>query len=118
MNPRLRVIAGPLKDKVIDLAAGEISIGRVAANQIAISDPALSRRHCSIAPDGEGFRIQDLQSRNATRIGAVAIVRARLDAGATLKLGDTIVRFEPSQQSHPQKHAEQFRSSRWTMASA
>jgi len=73
MNPRLRVIAGPLKDTVIDLPAGEISIGRVGTNQVAISDPALSRRHCLIAQDDGRFRIEDLQSRNGTLVNGAAI---------------------------------------------
>src|SRR5277367_288373 len=93
MNPRLRVIAGPLKDKVIDLPAGEISVGRVAANQVAISDPALSRRHCLIAPDDGRFKIQDLQSRNGTLVNGTAITEHWLRHGDRIGVGDSLLLF-------------------------
>ena len=93
MNPRLRVIAGPLKDTVIDLPAGEISIGRVGTNQVAISDPALSRRHCLIAQDDGRFRIEDLQSRNGTLVNGAAITEHWLRHGDRIGVGDSLLLF-------------------------
>jgi len=93
MNPRLRVIAGPLKDKVIDLPSGEISIGRVAANQVAISDPALSRRHCLIVHDGGRVKIQDLQSRNGTLVNGTVITEHSLRHGDRIGVGDSLLLF-------------------------
>jgi len=93
MNPRLRVIAGPLKDKVIDLPSGEISIGRVAANQVAISDPALSRRHCLIVHDGGRVKIQDLQSRNGTLVNGSVITEHSLRHGDRIGVGDSLLLF-------------------------
>jgi len=93
MNPRLRVIAGPLKDKVIDLPPGEISIGRVAANQVAISDPALSRRHCLIVQNDGHFRIQDLQSRNGTLVNGAPITDYSLRHGDRIGIGDSLLLF-------------------------
>src|SRR6267154_1643622 len=93
MNPRLRVIAGPLKDKVIDPPSGEISIGRVAANQVAISDPALSRRHCLIVHDGGRVKIQDLQSRNGTLVNGTVITEHSLRHGDRIGVGDSLLLF-------------------------
>ena len=93
MNPRLRVIAGPLKDQVIELPAGEISIGRVATNQIAISDPALSRQHCVIAREGDQFKIRDLQSRNGTQVNGAGITEQWLRHGDRIGVGDSLLLF-------------------------
>jgi pSer/pThr/pTyr-binding forkhead associated (FHA) protein len=68
MNPRLRVIAGPLKNQVVELPAGEVTVGREATNQLPISDPALSRRHCLLTLEDGRYKIRDLQSRNGTLI--------------------------------------------------
>lgn len=100
MNPRLRVIAGPLKDNVIDLPPGEISIGRVAANQVAISDPALSRRHCLIAQGDDGrFKIQDLQSRNGTLVNGAVITEHWLKHGDRIGIGDSLLLFLTQEES-------------------
>src|SRR5882724_1117318 len=99
MNPRLRVIAGPLKDKVIDLPAGEISIGRVGTNQVAISDPALSRRHCLIVQDDGHFKIQDLQSRNGTLVNGSAITEHCLRHGDRIGVGDSLLLFLTQEES-------------------
>jgi Nif-specific regulatory protein len=93
MSPRLRVISGPLRDQVIDLPAGEISIGRVASNQVAISDPALSRRHCLIVPDNGSFKIQDLQSRNGTQVNGATITEHWLRHGDRIGVGDSLLLF-------------------------
>ncbi len=39
LHPRLLVLSGPLKDSTIPLSEGEVTIGREAANGIAISRP-------------------------------------------------------------------------------
>ena len=48
MEPRLVAIAGPLKGTTIPLADKETIIGREPTNGVAINDPLVSRRHCSI----------------------------------------------------------------------
>src|SRR5882724_251145 len=93
MNPRLRVIAGPLKDKVIELPNGETSIGRVATNQLAISDPALSRRHCLIVQEDGRYKISDLQSRNGTLVNGTIITEHWLRHGDRIGIGDSLLLF-------------------------
>src|SRR5258706_2994428 len=99
MNPLLRVIAGPLKDKVIDLPAGEISIGRVGTNQVAISDPALSRRHCLIVQDDGHFKIEALQSRTGTLVTGAAIPEHWLRHGDRMGVGDSLLLFLTQEES-------------------
>ena len=99
MNPRLRVISGPLKDKVIDLPAGEVSVGRVASNLIAISDPALSRSHCVLTQEGDRYKIKDLQSRNGTLVNGLAINEHWLLHGDRIGIGDSLLLFLTQEES-------------------
>jgi Nif-specific regulatory protein len=90
VNPRLLAIAGPLKDSTFALPSGEIHIGRDPANLLSISDPSLSRRHCAISRDGDGYKIRDLDSRNGTLVNGVAVKEARLGHHDQIAVGDSV----------------------------
>jgi len=90
VNPRLLAIAGPLKDSTFALPSGEIHIGRDPANLLSISDPSLSRRHCAISRDGDGYKIRDLDSRNGTLVNGVAVKEARLGHQDQIAVGDSV----------------------------
>jgi transcriptional regulator with GAF, ATPase, and Fis domain len=92
-NPRLVVIAGPLKDSVFALPSSEVSLGRDRGNVIAINDPAMSRQHCSVLCDTETFRIRDLDSRNGTLVNGVPIREHFLKHGDRIAVGDTVLVF-------------------------
>jgi transcriptional regulator with GAF, ATPase, and Fis domain len=103
MNPRLRVIAGPLKDNVVELPAGEITVGRVASNLIAISDPALSRHHCRLLLEDGRYRIQDLKSRNGTQVNGIAITEHWLRHGDRIAVGDSLLLFLTQEEETPEQ---------------
>ena len=90
MNPRLLAIAGPLKDSNFALPNGEIHIGRDPSNLLSISDPSLSRRHCALSRDGDGYKIRDLDSRNGTSVNGAAVREAQLRHGDQISVGDSI----------------------------
>jgi len=90
VNPRLLVIAGPLKDSIFALPSGEIHIGRDPSNLLSISDPSLSRHHCALSREGDAYRIRDLDSRNGTSVNGVAIKDVRLSHGDQISVGDSI----------------------------
>jgi transcriptional regulator with GAF, ATPase, and Fis domain len=90
VNPRLLVISGPLRDSTFALPNGEIHIGRDPSNVLSISDPSLSRRHCALSRDGEGYKIRDLDSRNGTSVNGVAVKESRLRHGDQIAVGDSI----------------------------
>ncbi|HXR16766.1 MAG TPA: sigma 54-interacting transcriptional regulator [Terriglobales bacterium] len=90
MNPRLLAIAGPLKDSTFALPTGEIHVGRDPSNLLSISDPSLSRRHCALSRDGDGYKIRDLDSRNGTSVNGVAVKESRLRHGDQISVGDSI----------------------------
>jgi DNA-binding winged helix-turn-helix (wHTH) protein len=53
----------------IPLAAGENLIGRDTSAQICLDHDTVSRRHARIVADGTGVQLEDLGSKNGTRVG-------------------------------------------------
>jgi Nif-specific regulatory protein len=92
MNPRLVALSGPLKGQVITLTA-ETSIGRGSSNQVAISDPSLSRRHCLITGSEAGFTLTDLDSSNGAYVNGVPVRERLLEHGDQISLGDSVFVF-------------------------
>lgn len=93
MNPRLVCIAGPLKGTVFALTEDQTTIGRDSANQLSVKDRLLSRQHCRIAKEAEGFTLTDLDSLNGTFINNVPIKRRHLTDGDHIKLGKSVFIF-------------------------
>src|ERR1700730_8759734 len=92
---RLEAVAGPLEGKTFTLPEGEeLSIGRDPSNQISLLDSLVSRRHCSIRRDGDGFLIQDLDSRNNTFVNDVPIKERLLTNGDQIRIGRSILVFQ------------------------
>ena len=93
MNPRLVALSGPLKDSIFALPAEELSLGRDATNGLPIGDPSVSRRHCTIRRDGNGFRVTDLDSRNGTTVNGQAVKESWLHHLDEVAVGDSVFLF-------------------------
>ncbi len=94
INPRLLGISGPLKGAAFPLPPGEVSIGRDSSNLLWAADPALSRRHCLLVPDGSGqFSIRDLKSRNGTLVNGVPVEEQEIHHGDQIFIGDSVLIF-------------------------
>jgi transcriptional regulator with GAF, ATPase, and Fis domain len=93
LRPRLLVLSGPLKDSTIPLSEGEITIGREAANGIAIIDPSVSRKHCLIGWQDGRFRVRDLDSRNGTLVNGAGVEEQWLQHGDEIATGDSSFLF-------------------------
>jgi transcriptional regulator with GAF, ATPase, and Fis domain len=95
---RLEVVAGPLHGRTFALtdllAEAELSIGRDPSNQISLLDSLASRRHCVIRRDGEGFLLEDLDSRNNTFVNDVPVKERRLANGDQIRIGKSILVFQ------------------------
>ncbi len=93
LNPRLVAISGPLRDSVFALPMQEVSLGRDATNGLPISDPSVSRRHCLIQPEGAGFKLRDLDSRNGTMVNGEVVKDHWLHHQDEISVGDSVFRF-------------------------
>jgi two-component system response regulator HydG len=92
MKPRLLAISGSLTGTIRELIDSPISVGRLEANQLCLSDPAVSRRHCTIQPVGKlngHYELVDLDSRSGTFVNGMPVLRRSLEHGDTIRIGNT-----------------------------
>ncbi|MDX2043636.1 MAG: sigma 54-interacting transcriptional regulator [Acidobacteriota bacterium] len=93
-NPRLIVLAGPLKGKIFDLTDDEVLFGRESSSRISLADLAASRRHCKIQRDADGFVLTDLDSFNGTVVNGLPIKERRLEHGDRITVGSSHFLFQ------------------------
>ncbi len=92
MNPRLVAVSGPLEGATFPLAAAEFWIGRDPTNQLCLSDPLVSRRHCVISRTGSSFLARD-QSSNGTLVNDVPVREREIAEGDRIRIGDSTFLF-------------------------
>jgi DNA-binding NtrC family response regulator len=92
---RLRVLG----ESAVEIAIPPIGVvvGADPACDVVVTDAAVSRRHCSIAPTDAGFAVVDLGSRNGTFVDQVAVTRATVPAGAIVRVGGTSLQLLPDE---------------------
>jgi class 3 adenylate cyclase len=74
--------------------AGNLSIGRTAANQLVVQDERVSRRHAMIHSQAGEFWLVDLGSRNGTQVGERRIFQpVRLRDGDRIRIGSEMFIF-------------------------
>ncbi len=71
----------------IQLKAGTNSIGRAAANDFTLSDPAVSGTHCQVVVADGKATVIDLGSTNGTYVNRARVKQAVLQSGQTIHLG-------------------------------
>ena len=95
----LRVTQGPNMGAVVRGCGMELSIGSAPSNQMVLSDPLVSRLHLTIRWSDGCFWAVDMGSRNGTMVGDRVIRSAMLRSGSKLKLGNTTLVFEQTDES-------------------
>ncbi len=76
------------------IPSGESAIGSVAGNQIVLGVRGVSRRHALLILGADGLLVEDLGSKNGTRVNGVRVQRSRLQSGDELQLGPVGLRVE------------------------
>ncbi len=89
MTPKLVVTRGPLQDEEFELEDSEFSVGRAPSNRVFIPDNALSRKHCLIRKDAEGWTVVDLGSSNGTLVNNRPVTECRLRDRDEIVVGGT-----------------------------
>jgi transcriptional regulator with GAF, ATPase, and Fis domain len=64
-----------------------ITFGRSAGNDVVVDDAQVSRTHCVLERNGDGFRVVDLGSQNGTFVNGDRVPQARLKAGDAIRIG-------------------------------
>lgn len=79
----------------LPLSAGSSIVGRDGDADVCIKDPSVSRRHARIVVDGDTVAIEDLGSKNGTRVRGVAVSQVvNLAKGAVVAFGGVETRLE------------------------
>jgi transcriptional regulator with GAF, ATPase, and Fis domain len=97
----LDVIEGPDRPRHSELPAGRCTIGSAPSCDLVIADPTVSRFHCELTIGDKWARIRDLGSRNGTFVDGTLIESAFLRTGSQVRLGQSVVRFQRADMSHP-----------------
>ncbi len=83
-----------LADRVFPLARGRNIVGRDPAAEVFIPSSSVSRHHAAITTEGDGAVIEDLRSKNGTRIdGRVIAAPTPLRGGSVVMLGAIELRY-------------------------
>src|SRR5436309_2818928 len=72
---------------------GPVLVGRSPECSVSIRDVLLSRVHCQIEPDGQGWAISDLGSKNGTLIDGQIVTRHVLKDGDVVHMGKSSIAF-------------------------
>lgn len=96
LSGKLVVESGKASQREYILVREKTAIGRVADNDITISDISMSRHHAEISKFREGFRLRDLDSANGTLLNGYRIRVAQLRNGDIIEIGSVRFRFEQS----------------------
>ena len=81
----------------IMLVAGENLIGRDTAAAVCLDYAGVSRRHALVMLDAHGATIEDLGSKNGTRVGEQVVTGAvRLENGDSIRVGPALLVYRVS----------------------
>lgn len=79
----------------VALGTGINIVGRDREADVRIDDPSVSRRHARIVVEGADVAVEDLESKNGTRVGGVAVSRpVRLAKGDVVVFGGIETTFD------------------------
>jgi Nif-specific regulatory protein len=85
----LVAIAGPATGETFRIDQQEGIIGRDEENGLAVPDPSISRRHCTLRWTAAGWWVYDLDSFNGTFLNGERVQEAALHDGDRLRAGET-----------------------------
>src|SRR6185369_10112940 len=87
----IRVVEGPDRGTQCRLEPDGVRIGTAVGSHLQLKDRTVSRIHCELRIVGGAIRILDSGSTNGTYVDGVRILAAELGAGATVRLGETVL---------------------------
>lgn len=99
--------------QTMELDQDAITIGRTADNAVRVADALSSRHHCRISRTPDGWRVEDLNSRNGTTLNGQRIEGKRvLAVGDQVAIGESVIHFgarleKPAKSAPPAKQKSQ-----------
>lgn len=85
--PRLIVRDSFGNQREVDISQTPFTMGRHSDNDLVLLDNRISRHHARIIQEGEGYSIEDTQSRHGTYVNGEQVQVCRLKPGDQISLG-------------------------------
>jgi hypothetical protein len=89
----LEIIGSGKRRKVINLAQGELTIGRSPKCAIQLRRTMMSRRHARVTFRNEEYHLEDLGSTNGTYVNGIKIVKCILRNNDQIDIGGVKMLF-------------------------
>ncbi len=83
----IRFLTGPLAGSVYPISKTAITIGREPTNDVAISDPSVSRHHARLVYTGASWSIEKLAPQNVVTVNSQNVQQAIISDRDTIGLG-------------------------------
>jgi pSer/pThr/pTyr-binding forkhead associated (FHA) protein len=93
--PKLTVILPDQRPIVYLIEAEYTHVGRASGNEIPLSYPSVSNRHCMFILSGSDIVLRDLNSSNGTVVNGQTISEVILRPGDLIQVGVVQIKFEP-----------------------
>ena len=91
------VTEGPDQGKRCSSQSERLTIGTATDNDLALTDPAVSRYHLELGRAADKVSVRDVGSTNGTLAGSIALERGAVPPGTTLKIGRTTLEVSDGQ---------------------
>jgi two-component system, NtrC family, sensor kinase len=90
----IHIIQGFDQGNRLEIDHGTFRFGRDSDNDLQLHDSEVSRFHAKLQPDGDGFKVVDLESSNGTFVNGERSTSVRLSSGDRIQLGKTHIVFK------------------------
>lgn len=70
-----------------------VLIGRTSECDVVLYDPGVSRKHCRIFSEADGYFVEDMGSSNGTKVNGAQVKKKQLADGDALSLGPVVFNF-------------------------
>src|SRR5688572_25287093 len=90
---QLKIAEGKDAGKEFLFEQDSVLIGRTPECDVVLYDAGVSRRHCRIFSEGDGYIVEDMGSANGTKVNGAPVKTQPLSDGDKLTLGPVVFAF-------------------------
>ncbi|MDY7231836.1 FHA domain-containing protein [Hyalangium rubrum] len=90
---QLKIAEGKDAGKEFEFDQDSVLIGRTPECDVVLYDAGVSRKHCRIFSEGDGYIIEDMGSANGTKVNGTPVKTQPLNDGDQITLGPVVFAF-------------------------